>query len=240
MNWRKLAVVIVPAVVLILIGFFLFHRRQRTTAAMQTAKAPVAASASAAQQLHQTPTITSLESAQQLAGMQVWMQSGYLYKYFPYEHGHVDYAKPLGLAPPSQAMKIEKIVTQRKPAGVKTHISGGNKQVLAVFTMPGSQKSYAIPIGYTKGKSAEFECSQMFYYNDPHLIYAYWPQKVWGEIEKHRAVAGMSLLQVQAALGANQTIKTGKHGGETITYDTGKKTWTVTYQNAKAVSVQQG
>jgi hypothetical protein len=240
MNWQKLAVVIVPAVILILIGVFMFHRRQRTTAAMQTAKAPVAASAAAASQLRKAPDVTSLKSAQQLVGMQVWMQDGYLDKYFPFEHGHVNYAKPAGLAPPSQAMKIEKIVTQRKPARIKTHVPGGSQQVLAVFTMSGSQQSYALPIGYIQGKSSEFNCSQMFYYNSPHLIYAYWPQQVWSEIEKHEAAVGMSPMQVQAALGVNQKIKTEKKGAETITYNTGKEKWTVAYKNAKAVAVHQG
>lgn len=237
MNWQKLAVVIVPAAILVAIGFFMFHHRTRTTAMEAKLQKPVAKSASAATAIQEAPDVTSVKSAQQLVGMQVWMQDGYLYKYFPYEHGHVDYAKPAGLAPPSEAMKVEKIVTQRKPARVKTHVAGGSEQVLAVFTMAGSSQKYALPIGYVKGKKAEFDTSQMFYFNSPHLIYAYWPHSVWSAIEKHQAVNGMTPLQAQAALGMNEKIKTGHMGQETITYNTGKAKWTVTFRNDKAVNV---
>jgi hypothetical protein len=235
---------ILPAVILILVGFFMFRGRQRATATMQAPQHNAAKSAPAATALREAPKVSSVKTAQALMGSKVWMQDGYLYGYFPYRHGRVDYAHQAGLVPPMQEMKIQKIVTQRKPRGVKTHVPGGGEQVLAVFTLPGSQKagqeSYAVPIGYTEGKKSEFDCSQMFYYNNPHLIYAYWPQQVWTEIEEHKAAKGMTLLQAQAALGVNETVKTGKHGEETVTYDTGTSHWTVTYQNAKAVAVKQG
>lgn len=244
MNWRKLAIVIVPAVILILIGFFMFRGRQRATATMQAPQHKAAKSAPAATALREAPKVTSVKTALALVGTKVWMQDGYLYGYFPYRHGHVDYAHHEGLIPPMQEMKIQKIVTQRKPRGVKTHVPGGSEQVLAVFSMPGSQKasqqSYAVPIGYTQGKKSEFYCSQMFYYNNPRLIYAYWPQKVWTDIEQHKAAKGMTLLQAQAALGVNETVKTGKQGVQTVTYDTGKSQWTVTFKNATAVAVKQG
>lgn len=237
MNWKKLAIVIVPAVILIVIGFFMIRNRRRTAATMQASQHPVSSSAPAAMKLQQAPVVNSVKSAQQLAGMKVWMQNGYLFHYFPYQHGRVDYARSAGLVPPMQELKIQQITTQRKPRHVKTHIPGGNEQVLAVFTMPGNQQTYALPIGYTEGKNSDFYCGQMFFYNDPHQIYAYWPQSVWTAIEKHEVVEGMTLLQAQAALGSNQQIKTGKNGEQIVTYDTGTKKWTVTFKGDKAVSV---
>lgn len=237
MSWRKLAIVIVPAVILILIGFFMFHNRRHGAATMEAANHPVSSTASAATKLQKAPAVTSVKSAQQLAGMQVWMQDGYMFHYFPYSHDRVDYGKPVGLVPPMQQMKIEKIVTQRKPRRVKTHVPGGHEQVLAVFTTPGSQQTYAIPIGFTEGKTSEFFSGQMFYYNDPHQIYAYWPKTAWDAIDKHQVVQGMSELQATAALGANEKVKVGKNGEQTVTYDTGKQKWTVTFKEDKAVTV---
>lgn len=240
MMWRKLALVIVPAVILILIGFFMyFHHPHRAAATAVASKHPVSSTAPAAAKLQEAPVVTSVKSAQKLAGMQVWMQDGYLFDYFPYRHGRVDYGKSAGLVPPMQPMKIEKIVTQRKPRGVKTHVPGGREQVLAVFTSPGSQGTYALPIGYTAGKQAEFYSGQMFYYNNPHQIYAYWPQKAWTAIGKHEAVQGMTELQTEAALGANEKVKAGKNGEQTVTYNTGKKKWSVTFKEDKAVAVKQ-
>lgn len=239
MNWRKLAIVVVPAVILILIGFFLFHGRSRTSA-YKAPKKKVASSAPAATKLKAAPAVTTVKSAQALVNMKVWMQEGYLYHYFPYQHGRVDYEHSAGRVPPMQAMEIQKIVTEHKPRRVKTQVPAGHEQVLAVFTMPDNKTTYALPIGYVEGKKSEFYCDQMFYYNNPKLIYAYWPKDVWTNIEQHKVAKGMTELQAQEALGVNQTVKTGKKGERTVTYDTGTAKWTVTFQGAKAIAVKKG
>lgn len=237
--WKKLAIVIVPAAILIAIGVFLISSRRRATTPTVVHKHPVSTTASAAAKLRSAPNVTDLKSAQQLVGMPVWMQDGYVFHYFPYHHNRVDYGRPVGLVPPMEQMKIEKVVTQRKPRRVKTHVPGGAEQVLAVFTLPGKQETYALPIGYREGKMFDFYSGQMFYFNDPHQIYAYWPKSAWDAISKHQVVQGMSELQAEAALGANQKVETGKNDVQRITYDTGTQKWTVTFKNNKAVEVKK-
>ena len=240
-NWQKLLVVIVPAVILIVIGFFIFHHRMRHSATAQTKLQKQQKSITAAQaKLPKKPVINSVKSAQQLAGKQVWVQDGYSFQYFPYRHHRVDYARPAGLLPGMQKLSIEKIVTARKPRHAKTQIPGGRQQVLAVFTMPDSHNTYALPIGYTSGKTSEFYCGQMFYYNNPHQLYSYWPKSAWSAIEKHQVVPGMTELQAEAALGVNQKKKAASHGDHIVIYTAGKKKWKVTFRGDKVIAVSHG
>ncbi len=238
-NWRTLLIVFVPAVILVVIGFFLYSHRRRATVHPETAQQKMQKSVTTEQaKLPKKPNIDSVKAAQQLVGTDVWMQYGYVYRYFPYRHDRVDYGHAQGPMPSLQKMKIEKIVTQRKPRRVKTKVPGGREQVLAVFTMPGSTDTYALPIGYTQGKKQEFFARQMLFFNNPRQVYSYWPDSAWASIEKHEAAEGMSELQVQAALGMSHKTKIGKKGERIVTYQTGKKKWTVTFRGDKAVAVK--
>ena len=56
------------------------------------------------------------EDTLRLEGTTVWMQNGYTMPYYPYEGGHVLFAKRVGLIPAAQRMEIKKIVKQAAPA----------------------------------------------------------------------------------------------------------------------------
>ena len=41
--------------------------------------------------------------------------------------------------------------------------------------MPGDDKQYAIAIGYIQGTDSTYYCDNVFYYDDPHQMYNFWP-----------------------------------------------------------------
>lgn len=183
--------------------------------------------------------IDSLQSAQVLVGKPVWMKTGYEFDYFPYRAHRVDLAHSAGVLPSVQRLDIRRIMTQRIPAGLASRIPRGDRQVFAVFTMPGNSQAYATAIGYLQGGDATFFCDEMFYYDDPQQLYNFWPAKIWQAIDQHRPIVGMNELQTSMAVGVIQQSDSSDSGNRTVDYIAGPVTWQVTFQNDKAIAVQQ-
>lgn len=237
-TWHKLALLIlIPAAVLA------FGVRRINVARNQPVAVP---------QRDQGPTISqddtvmprklyidSLPSAQVLVGKPVWMKTGYEFDYFPYRGHRVDLAHSAGLLPSVQRLDIRQIVTQKVPSGFASRIPHGDRQIFAVFTMPGNTQEFATAIGYLQGSDATFFCDQIFYYDDPHQLYHFWPASIWQAIDQHRPVAGMNELQTATAVGVIQQCDSSNIGNRTVNYVAGPVTWRVTFQDDKATSVQQ-
>jgi hypothetical protein len=181
--------------------------------------------------------IDDLKSAKTLVGKTVWVQSGYALDYYPYATGRVEFAHPAGVLPSIQALAIENIVTQKAPANLATRVPLGDKQVFAVFKMPGDAKQYATAIGTIKGTDETYYCDQIFYYDDPHQMYKHWPADVWQAVDQHQPKAGMNELQVSMALGTIQQSESSEYGNRTVTYDAGGKKWAVSFVKDKATTV---
>ena len=237
-TWQKLGLMILPAILIVAIGIFIIQRQRNAPVNLPPKPQERAITADEAV-VPRKMYIDSIESAKALDGKTVWVQAGYEMEYFPYKNHRVDYSKMAGVLPGVQALQIKDIVTQKKPASVATHVPGGDKQVLAVFTMPGNPGTYAVPIGDEDAGSYTFYCDQMFYYDDPHQMYNFWPANIWKAIDNHQPIAGMNELQTSMALGVIQQSQSSDIGNRTVDYDAGGKKWTVTFSNNKATSVKQ-
>ena len=74
---------------------------------------------------------------------------------------------------------------------------------------PAVRTLYATPIGVIDGSQEQYFCDILFYYDDPHTIYDYWPKNVWAAIDAHQVMPGMSELQTRMSIG--QKIQTDGH-----------------------------
>jgi hypothetical protein len=181
--------------------------------------------------------IDDLKSAKALDGKTVWVQSGFTLDYYPYAAHHVEFAHPAGVLPSVEPLQIEDIITEKAPANLATRVPLGDKQVFAVFEEPDDAKEYATAIGYIQGDDSKYYCDDIFYYDDPHVMYKFWPADVWQTIDQHKAKAGMSELQTAMSLGMIQQSESSDIGNRTVDYDAGDKKWAVTFQNDKATTV---
>jgi hypothetical protein len=182
--------------------------------------------------------MTSFDDAVKLEGTSVWMKNGYTMPYYPYQGGHVVFAKKIGLIPSAQKLDIKKVIKAVVPAKEDDSIDHGSRQAFAVFTLPGSTDLEATPIGVIDGSQEQYFCDILFYYDDPHTIYDNWPKDVWAAIDAHQVKPGMSELETRMAIGQKIDDNSGTEGNRTITYDQAGKKWTVTYVNNHATTIK--
>lgn len=237
-TWHKLALIFVPAILILGIGILIIHHVRSQPAAVQ----PRTQEPQLSQDEMVVPRklfIDDLKSARALIGKPVWIQAGYELDYYPYAGHRVDFAHKAGVLPGIQQLNITSIVTQKVPAGVPTRIARGTAQAFAVFTLPGDPKEYATAIGTIAGSDTAFYCDNVFYYDDPHQMYKFWPADIWQAIDRHQPKLGMNELQTSMALGVMQQSDSSDYGNRTVTYDAGGKHWSVTFENDKATQIQQ-
>lgn len=175
-----------------------------------------------------------------LQGTSVWVKNGNTIAYFPYTGGHINFARKVGVLPPLQKLDIKKIIKAVPPAKVADGIGHGDRQVFAVFALSGKPDQYAMPIGTIQGSNEFYYCDLMYFYDEPHGIYNYWPKDVWAAIDAHQIKPGMSELQSRLAVGQNMQSDSDREGNRTILYDENGTHWTVTYLHNKATQIKQG
>lgn len=182
--------------------------------------------------------IDDLKSARELIGKPVWVAAGYQLDYYPNVEQHVDFAHPAGLLPTTVELQILNVIVQRAPPKAVTRIPHGNEQVFVVFTLPNDTRRYATAIGYVAGADSTYYCDDIFYYDDPHLMYKHWPTDVWQAIDQHHPKTGMNELQVAMALGQVQTSDSSRYGNRTVHYDVAGKQWSVSFEHNHATEVR--
>jgi len=178
------------------------------------------------------------DDLQRLEGTTVWMKNGYSMAYFPYVGGRVDFTKKVGLVPPLERLEIKKIVKALAPAAVHDGIEPGGMQALAVFTRAGGKETYATPVGVILHGEEGYYTDMLFFYDDPHTIYDYWPREVWTAIDAHQVKPGMSELETRLALGSKVHVDGDREGDRTVTYDVNGKKWDVTYVKNRATEIK--
>ena len=62
-------------------------------------------------------------------------------------------------------------------------------------------RQYATPVGAIDGSEEQYYSDLLFFYDDPHMIYANWPKDVWAAIDAHQVKPGMNELETRLALG---------------------------------------
>jgi hypothetical protein len=171
-------------------------------------------------------------------GTTVWMKNGYSMAYFPYAGGKVDFAKKVGLLPPLERLEIKKFVKALAPAAVHDGIEPGGMQAFAVFTLAGGKEMYAVPVGVILHGEEGYYTDMLFFYDDPHTIYDYWPKDVWTAIDAHQVKPGMSELETRLAIGQKVHVDGSREGDRTVTYDVNGKKWDVTYVKNRATAIK--
>ena len=132
---------------------------------------------------------------------------------------------------------MKKIVKAAVPANVDDGMEHGSRQVFAVFSMPGNPELFATPVGVMEGNQEAYFTDLLFFYDDPHGIYDYWPKDVWAAIDAHQVKKGMSELETRVAIGQKMHPDGDKEGDRTVTYDQDGKKWTVTYVKNQATAI---
>ncbi|MBV8113516.1 MAG: hypothetical protein JO300_02165 [Silvibacterium sp.] len=235
-SWQ--AIGLLTLVVLLIVGgrlLYIFHERNQP--GVQKTQAPQRLLTEDDVVQPRKMYIADLKSAKELAGKTVWVQAGYALDYYPFAGGRVEFAHPAGVLPSVQQLAIEKVITEKAPANLATRIPIGDKQVFAVFKMPGGEKEYATAIGAIKGTDETYYCDEIFYYDDPHTMYKHWSADVWQAVDQHHPKSGMNELQVAMALGTIQQSESSDYGNRTVTYDVGGKKWAVSFVQDKATTV---
>ena len=182
--------------------------------------------------------MTTFDDTLTLVGTSVWMKKGYVMPYYPYTGGRVQFSKSAGLIPPAQRLDVKKIVKAVAPASVDDGVSHGSRQVFAVFALQNHPGLYATAIGAIEGSQEAYFCDNLFFYDDPHIIYNYWPHSVWTAIDAHQVQPGMSELETRMSLGQTTETDGGSKGNRDVTYDVNGKKWTVTFVNNRATAIK--
>jgi hypothetical protein len=234
---KKAALLVVPAVLIVAIGIFFINKSRNapvTITPKYVEKKMTDDDVVQPKKLY----IDDLKSAKVLDGKTVWIKLGYELDYYPYVGGHADYAHPLGNLPGAQPLQVENFVMQKAPESLATRVAHGDKQVLVVFTEPGSAKKFAAPIGYIQGSDSKYYCDDFFFYDDPHLLYKHWPADVWQAIDQHQAKVGMNERQVAMALGVIQESDSSDIGDRSVRYNMDGKSVDVNFAHDSATSVK--
>jgi hypothetical protein len=172
-----------------------------------------------------------LKSAKQLTQQPVWVREGDHYAYYHYDSAtkHVDFAHDAGLLGPIEKLHITDVIASPPPH------PGEDRQVMAIFEKNG--KSYAVPIGVETDGEYKIYSDDIFFIEDPHDLYKYWPADVWQAIDQHRVKPGMSELQADFAVGMGIPDSGGDNYEKTVRYPNGGKPLAVTFHDGKAADI---
>jgi hypothetical protein len=168
---------------------------------------------------------SSMSDLKELLGTTVWMSAGGQMDFYAVTGKHVDYAKKEGTILGAQPLLIKDAVEQVAPKFATFRVPGGEKQVLLLFTIPPSaqgpgsgDKVYGLPVGYREGSTYTFYTDELFFYEDPHVLYKHWGPEVWKAVDEHRAILGMSEAQVQMALGQVSDSVSQEYGDRRVMF----------------------
>jgi len=237
-TWQKLALVVVPAILIVAIGVWRINvARNRPGVVPKQAQETHLSDEQMVQP--RKLFIDDLKSAKDLIGKPVWVQAGYEMAYYPYAGHRVDFAHKVGVLPSVQQLDVKDVVLAKVPADVETRVPRGTAQGFLVFTMPGDAKEYATAVGTIQGTDSTWYCDNVLYYDDPHQLYNFWSKDLWTAIDAHQPKPGMTELETAMALGVMQQSNSSDVGNRTVYYNAGPKRWAVTFENDKATQVEQ-
>ena len=184
----------------------------------------------------------SLKDERELIGKTIWVSAADQMDYFHYANRHADYAHPVGTLMGAEPLIVQGVFEQAPPpkAPVLLRIPAGQRHVLLAFTLPKSadpKAEYAVPVGYYQGGLYTFSTDEIFFYDDPHILYKHWGADAWAHIDKHEVVPGMSENQAMMALGQIIKPSSDSIGNRTVNYDNNGHPVTIVFEKNKAVTV---
>jgi hypothetical protein len=187
----------------------------------------------------------SLKDERELIGKTIWVSAGGQMDYYKDTGKHVDYAKPEGVLLGAEPLIIRDVFEEKAPANSRAvfRIAPGQRQVLLAFTMPNSsdpKQLYAVPVGNFDEGVYNFFTDEIFFYDDPHVLYKHWGPEMWAHVDKHEPVLGMSENQAMMALGQVITPHGDNVGDRSVSFDNNGHPVTIDFQGNKAVKITPG
>jgi hypothetical protein len=176
---------------------------------------------------------SSMADVKDLKGATLWVSAGSQLDFYPYAGHAVGYSKTAGTLLGAEPLVVKDFVEQVAPASATHRIPGGEKQVSMVFTKPGDTKEYAVPVGYRESGQYTFYMDEIFFYDDPHVLYKHWGPEIWKAVDDHTVIMGMNERQVELSLG--QVSKSGSkdYGNRTVEFANLGKPMAVTFVKNK-------
>jgi hypothetical protein len=187
----------------------------------------------------------SIADEKQLIGKTIWVSAGGQMEYYKDSGNHADYARPVGMLLGAEPLLIKGVFEQKAPANSRAvfRIAAGQRQVLLAFTMPKSddpKQLYAVPIGNYDEGHYNLLTDEIFFYDDPHVLYKHWGAEMWAHVDRHEPVLGMSENQAMMALGQTITPHGDHVGDRSVTYDNSGHPVTIDFEHDKAVKITPG
>ncbi|HVN18639.1 MAG TPA: hypothetical protein VMU05_07695 [Dongiaceae bacterium] len=176
-----------------------------------------------------------LKTARQLTEQPVWVMEGYRYTYYAYQPAskRVDFAHDAGLLGPIEKLAIKDVVL------AANRVTGQPKQIVAVFEK--DDKPCAVPIGYvSEDGDYKIYSDEMFFIQDPHVLYKHWPADVWQAVEQHQVKPGMNEMQADFAIGMGTPDAGDTSYEKTLRYPNGGKPLVIIYHDSKAAEIKPG
>ena len=187
---------------------------------------------------------SSMTDLKQLDGSTLWVSAGGQMDYYPVTGKHADYAHKAGTLLGAQPLLVTDAIEQVAPKAATFRVPGGDKQVLLVFTLPASAqgpgegaKQFAVPVGYRQDGQYSFSTDEIFFYDDPHMLYKHWGPRVWDAIDHHKAILGMSEAQVQMALGQVSDSVSQEYGNRRVMFSNLGQPMDVIFVKDKATAI---
>jgi hypothetical protein len=156
-----------------------------------------------------------------LIGTTVWVSAGGQMDYYPYATHRASYGTTSGTLLGAEPLVIKDVFEQVAPPAATFRIKGGDKQVLLAFTMPKSAdpaKEYAVAVGYKQAGDYTFYTDEIFFYDDPHVLYQHWGPQIWQAVDSHQVILGMNERQVQLSLGQVSKPMSDEYGNRLVVY----------------------
>ena len=210
-------------------GGYIYHERHQPVV-MKAPEREVIADDDLVFLKHKRPS--SMADLKDIYGSTVWVSAGGQLEYYPLAGKTAQYGKSAGTLLGAQELKVKGAVEQVAPKAATFRIPGGDRQVLLVFTLPGGvdpAKEYAVPVGYHEKGQYTFYTDEIFFYDDPHVLYKHWGLEIWKTVDSHTVIMGMNERQVELSLG--QVSKSGSkdYGNRMVEFANMGKPMAVTF-----------
>jgi len=184
----------------------------------------------------------SIADERKLIGKTVWVKAGGQLDYYHYANHRVDYAHPVGTLRDVEPLVITGVFEQVPPKSGPAvfRIPPGQRHMLLSFTMPKSDDPnavYGTPVGHFESGVYILVTDEIFFYDDPHKLFAYWGPETWAHIDKHEVVPGMTENQAGLAYGEVLTPSSNSTGNRTLNFDNNGHPVSVVFENGKATKV---
>jgi hypothetical protein len=181
----------------------------------------------------------TLKDIKELDGSKLWVSAGGQMEFYPYVGHAVQYGKSAGTLLGAEPIVVKDAVEQVAPKAATFRIPGGDKQVLLVFTRPGSPdatKEYAVPVGYRQAGQYTFFTDEIFFYDDPHELYKHWGPEIWKAVDSHEVILGMNERQVELSLGQVSQSTSKDYGNRMVVFANMGKPMAVTFVKNKVTA----